>query len=149
MPDPDTDRSIVRHASATDLTVPLLYELLRLRSEVFVVEQHCAYQDLDGRDLDPATTHWWVERDGVVLSTLRVLREQDGSTRVGRVVTRPDARGEGHSALLIRAALEVAPRPVVIHAQAHLARWYRQFGFAIDGDLFVEDGIDHLPMRLG
>lgn len=138
----------IRSAPASDLSVPLLYELLRLRSEVFVVEQRCAYQDLDGRDLEPDAVHWWVEQDGVVLATLRVLRDADGSTRLGRVVTRPTARSAGHAAALVEAALSDAPRPVVIHAQAHLARWYHRFGFAIVGEVFDEDGIDHLPMRL-
>lgn len=142
-------RPLVRRAAPDELPAPVLYELLRLRSEVFVVEQRCAYQDLDGRDLDPDTVHWWIESpEGQVQATLRVLREADGSTRLGRVATRADARGSGLAAELIRAALTEATRPVVISAQAHLARWYRTFGFRIDGDLFVEDGIDHLPMRL-
>ncbi|WP_229023136.1 GNAT family N-acetyltransferase [Actinomarinicola tropica] len=142
-------RPLVRQAAPGELPAPVLYELLRLRSEVFVVEQRCAYQDLDGRDLEDGARHWWVEDDGGdVVATVRTLREPDGSTRLGRVVTRADARGSGLAADLIRAALAEVGRPVVISAQAHLARWYRTLGFEIDGELFVEDGIDHLPMRL-
>jgi ElaA protein len=138
----------VRSASFADLELALAYAILRLRAAVFVVEQHCAYQDLDDRDLEPGATHWWVDDDGAPVSYLRLLEEPGGVTRMGRVVTHPDARGQGLSAHLVRAALAEAPRPVVIHAQAHLARWYRQFGFVIVGDVFDEDGIDHLPMRL-
>lgn len=147
--EPTADALVVRRAPWGELTADTAYGILALRSEVFVVEQRCAYQDLDGRDLEPDAEHWWIEEHGVVASYLRVLHDPDGTTRLGRVVTRSEHRSRGLSDRLIRAALESAPRPVLIHAQAHLARWYRRFGFEIVGDVFLEDGIDHLPMRLG
>ena len=151
MTPPPTDAAapIVRSAAFADLSPPLLYALLRLRTDVFVVEQRCPYPELDGRDTEPDARHWWVEEEGRLVACLRVLREDDGSTRLGRVVTAPDARGRGRAAALVRAALVDAPRPVVIDAQAHLVDWYRSLGFEVTGELFVEDGIDHLPMQLG
>ncbi|MGY6502232.1 MAG: GNAT family N-acetyltransferase [Acidimicrobiales bacterium] len=138
----------IRQRPFVELTTDELYEIIRLRVEVFVLEQDCPYQDLDGRDREPGTVHWWVEVDGVVASYLRVLRDADGTWRLGRVVTRPDSRSRGHSAVLIDSALATMGRPVLIHAQAHLADWYARFGFAVTGDEFLEDGIPHLPMAL-
>jgi ElaA protein len=124
------------------------YEILRLRSSVFIVEQNCAYQDLDGLDLAAGTLHLWVSIEGHVVSTLRLL-ELDGQTRkIGRVATDPAYRGRGFAGLLMRRALELATRPVVLNAQAHLAEWYAVFGFRVSGAGWTEDGIPHLPMRV-
>lgn len=114
---------------------------------MFVVEQNSAYPELDGRDTEPGTWHCWVRTDGRVAAYLRVLSERDGS-RVSRVVTDPASRGAGHAARLVRHALGFAPRPVVVHAQAHLEQWYARFGFAATGPAFLEDGIPHVPMQL-
>lgn len=138
----------VRHASFDELSPAVLYAILRLRTDVFVVEQRCAYPELDGRDLEHSARHWWIDEGAGPVAYLRVLVDPDGATRIGRVVTAPQARGRGLAADLMRAALAEAPHPVVIHAQAHLARWYRRFGFVISGPVFDEDGIDHLPMRI-
>jgi ElaA protein len=131
-----------------ELDPATLYDLLRLRAEVFVVEQACAYLDLDGRDLDPGTRHLLATGpDGTLLATARVLDEGDVA-RLGRVVTAVRARGSGLASALIRRALDTTPRPVVLSAQAHLAGWYGTFGFEVDGPDFDEDGIPHTPMRL-
>jgi ElaA protein len=137
----------IRSSPPAELHPLVLYELLRLRVDVFVVEQACAYPDLDGRDVEPGAVHWWVEQDGVVLACLRVLEEAEGH-RIGRVATDPRARGRGLSGTLLRAALADLPRPVVLGAQTHLVGWYAGFGFAIDGEGYDEDGIPHTPMRL-
>ena len=138
-------------ALGPDLSATQLYGILRLRAEVFVVEQDCVYLDLDGRDLEPSTRHLWFEEDGsgAVLAALRVLTEPDGGSSVGRVVTAPAHRSRGLAAALVKAALAgpEAVRPVRANAQSHLVDWYAGFGFAVDGDEFVEDGIPHTPMR--
>jgi ElaA protein len=137
----------VRDASLDQLDARTLYRILALRSEVFVVEQECVYLDLDGRDLEPDARQVWIERDGEVIATLRLLRDQDRA-RIGRVVTAPDARGGGLAAALMTHTLELAGSvDVVLDAQAHLADWYARFGFVRDGAEFVEDGIPHVPMR--
>lgn len=139
----------VVEALGGELPAPVLYGILKLRAQVFVVEQACAYLDPDGRDLEPSTRHLWLEDDaGAVISALRVLAEVDGASSIGRVVTAPSHRCHGLAADLVRAALVDAPRPVRINAQSHLVEWYARFGFSVAGDEFVEDGIPHTPMAL-
>jgi ElaA protein len=137
----------VHDAAVAEIDPRTLYRILALRSEVFVVEQDCVYLDLDGRDLEPDARQVWIERDGTVIATLRLLRDRD-CARIGRVVTAPSERGGGIAANLMTRALELAgPVDVVLDAQAHLADWYARFGFVRDGAEFVEDGIRHVPMR--
>lgn len=124
----------------------MLYGILRLRSEVFVVEQTCVYLDPDGRDLEPGARQVWVEDDdGSIVGCARVLPEIEGSS-IGRVVTDPAQRRAGLGATLMEHALGLAARPTRINAQSHLAAWYAGFGFVVDGFEFIEDGIPHTPM---
>ena len=124
------------------------YDVWRLRQQVFVVEQDCPYPDLDGRDLEPATRHVLLRDDDRLVGYTRVV--DDGPVwRVGRVLLAPSARGRGLADGLMNAALEACPgRDVVLDAQSPLRGWYEGFGFAVDGDEFLEDGIPHTPMRL-
>ena len=90
----------LRRAPFADLTPFEVYELCRLRVDVFVVEQECPYPELDGRDVEPSTVHVWFEQDGDILATIRVL--DDGATRaIGRVATAKGARGQGLAARLM------------------------------------------------
>jgi ElaA protein len=139
----------IRSAGWRRLDPVTLHELVRLRQDVFVVEQDCVYADLDGRDLEQDAVQWWVAGDaGEVLATLRVLAEPGGALRIGRVATAPAARGAGLAASLVKAVLDATTGPVVLDAQSHLEEWYARLGFARDGAEFVEDGIPHVPMRL-
>jgi ElaA protein len=134
-------------ARTAELTVETLYRILRLRMDVFVVEQACPYPDLDGRDLEPATRQLWIDRDGEVLATLRLLDDPDAAV-IGRVATAATARSAGLAGQLIDQALTLVPgRDVVLHAQARLEPWYGRFGFVRTGPDFLEDGLPHLPMR--
>jgi ElaA protein len=143
------DELRLRTAGGPDIEAADLYAALRLRARVFVVEQACAYLDPDGRDLEPGTTHLWLETaDGALAAYVRVLTEPGGGHRVGRVVTDPVHRGAHLAGRLIDHALERAERPVVLDAQSHLVHVYARHGFAPDGPEFVEDGIRHTPMRL-
>jgi ElaA protein len=131
-----------------ELTTTELYALLRLRCDVFVVEQECAYHELDGRDTEPGTVHHWIAGDdGRIDACLRALTEPDGTTRVGRVVTAAAARGRGFAALLVEHVGRTSTGSIVLDAQSHLVGWYQQLGYVVDGDGFVEDGIPHVPMR--
>jgi ElaA protein len=138
------------HAAAfTELDVLTLYRLLELRVAVFVVEQACAYPELDGRDVEPTTVHLWIDDGGGPVAYLRVLADVDGGVRFGRVVTAPERRGEGLAARLVRHALALtAPAPAVLDAQSHLTAWYEELGFEVAGDEYLDDGIPHTPMRL-
>lgn len=123
-----------------------LYSVLRLRVDIFVVEQDVAYPDLDGRDLEPDARIFWAEDDGEALATLRVLAEGDG-WRIGRVATDSAARGLGLAAELMRRAIRsCADGRIVLDAQHHLEHWYEGFGFSRSGETFDEDGIPHVPM---
>lgn len=140
----------LRRAWARDLDASTLYALLTLRVEVFVVEQTCPYPELDGRDLEPQTRHFWLESaGGEVIATLRLLEDPQGGFRIGRVCTKASERGHGHTGRLMQAALaEVGDRPCRISAQSYLADMYARHGFVIDGPEFDEDGIAHVPMVL-
>lgn len=137
-----------RRAWARELDVPTLYALLKLRVEVFVVEQNCPYPELDGRDLEPQTRHFWLEQPGgEVISTLRLMQDEPGLFRIGRVCTTKSERGRGHTNRLMRAALaEVGEHPCRLTAQTYLAGMYARHGFVADGAEFDEDGIAHVPM---
>ena len=136
----------LRVAAFSELAAGTLYELLKLRAEVFVVEQECAYLDLDGRDAEPGTRHLWLSDAAGVTTYLRILDDGD-SARIGRVVTAPRARGAGLAGRLLQEALTViGDRPVVLDAQAHLAGFYGRYGFRQTGPEYLEDDIPHIPM---
>jgi ElaA protein len=141
----------VRRAWAAELDTHQLYALLRLRVEVFVVEQACPYPELDGRDLEDRTRHLWLGAGAPgepLLGCLRLLAEPDGSFCIGRVCTAASARGQGRGRRLMAAAVdELGAARCMLDAQAHLAGFYRDFGFAAAGPTFDWDGVPHLPMR--
>ncbi|HEX5543117.1 MAG TPA: GNAT family N-acetyltransferase [Micromonospora sp.] len=137
----------LRVASFTDLAPRTLYDLLRLRVDVFVVEQECPYPELDGRDTEPGTLHLWLELHGTPIAYLRLL--DDGEVqRIGRVAVAKQARGRGFAARLVAQALTITGQhPCVLDAQTYLVSFYAGFGFHTTGPEYVEDGIPHLPMR--
>jgi ElaA protein len=141
----------VRVDAFADLDTRTAYLLWALRESVFVVEQECAYAELDGRDLEPGTLHVSAWTGDEPVGYLRILedRVQGGDqARIGRVLVARPHRGRGLSGALMRTALEqIGERPSVLDAQSPLAGWYATFGYHVDGDEFVEDGIPHLPMR--
>ncbi len=137
----------VRDLTFADLDAETAYAVWRLRQQVFVVEQHSPYPDLDGRDLEPTTRPLLVEEDGAVVAYARVV--DDGETvRVGRVVVEPTARGRGLADALMQVALDGdGDRAVVLDAQTEVAGWYATYGFEVTGPEFDDDGVLHLPMR--
>ena len=142
-------------AGLDDLAPRAVYEMLRLRSEVFVVEQACAYLDPDGKDLHPGARHLLGRaRDGELVAYLRLLPPgvSYDEASFGRVVTSPRHRGQGLGDALVREALRCADRlwpgaPLRIGAQAHLTGYYGKHGFVVDSDEYDEDGIPHREMR--
>lgn len=134
------------------LSPRLLYALLKLRADVFVLEQQCLYADLDGADA--ACHHLYaVGAEGQVVASARLvpagLKFHEAS--IGRVVTAPSLRGLGLGhALMARACAEVrriwGEQPIRIGAQAHLQSFYAQHGFATVSPPYDEDGIAHVEM---
>jgi ElaA protein len=134
-------------ATGPELTAAQLHDILRLRVDVFVVEQKAAYPELDGRDLSPDTRHLWFEDAGAVLAYLRVLLDPGGIRRIGRVVTAAHARGAGLAARLMDAALTI-PGEYVLDAQTYVQGFYARYGFVAEGAEYLDDdGIPHIRMR--
>jgi len=138
----------VRDHRFDELTTGELHDILRLRVDVFVVEQDCAYAELDGRDRESTTRHIWIADEAGVVAYLRLLDDGE-SRRIGRVVTRAAARGTGLAGRLVDHAILTSDAPWVLDAQTRLEPWYRDRGFETAGSEFVEDGIPHVPMRRG
>jgi ElaA protein len=139
----------VHSARLEELTPQTLLGILAVRQDVFVVEQSCPYRDIDARDAEADTVHLWIEDvDGRVVSTLRLLSEGAAGRRIGRVSTLAEARGRGYSGALLRRAIAMSEPPILLSAQAYLTEWYGRFGFEVCGEHWIEDGIDHAPMRL-
>lgn len=135
------------------LSLAQVYAVLALRESVFVVEQRCAYQELDGRDLTAHHLMAWV--DELPVAYLRVLPPaMDGQAcAIGRVLTAPVWRGQGLGHALMRRGLALANQlwpgaGVVLSAQAHLQDFYRHHGFETVSAPYDEDGIAHVAMRL-
>jgi len=133
-----------------------VYELLALRSAVFVVEQQCPYQDSDGLDLLPETWHLLGWRDGRLLACARLLPPGAAGPEptIGRVCTTALVRGKGLGHELLRRAISAASQkwpgqPLYLSAQAHLEHYYRSHGFVPVTGPYLEDGIPHIGMRRG
>ena len=133
-----------------DLDKLELYKIMQLRIEVFVVEQDCPYQDLDG--LDEVGTHLWLEEDNVVVSYLRINPPQTRFDEVsfGRIVTKQSARKKGLSEAIILKSLEIVEQedlgPIRISAQSYLEDYYSKFGFVKCSEEYLEDNIPHVEM---
>ncbi len=143
--------TVLHRSLAADLSTAMIYALLRLRVEVFVVELGCPYQELDGHDLDRTTRHYWLAPDGAIeepQATLRLLEPTDGQFRIGRICTARQARRQGGLRRLLEAALaEVGDAPCVLDAQLDCVELFSSFGFVVNGAEFTEVGIPHVPMR--
>lgn len=138
----------------SELSKEALYAILALRTEVFVVEQKCPYQEVDGLDLIGDTCHLMVEEGGRLLGYLRLLDPQhhDGDVVIGRVVIAPQGRGQGLGHELMEQALAAIGQrwpglPIYLSAQAHLQGYYGRYGFAPVTEVYLEDDIPHIGMR--
>lgn len=130
-----------------------MYQILALRSEVFVVEQQCAYQDLDGKD-GLSLWVWAEDAYGTIQATARILPAGVSykEVSIGRVCTSLEMRRTGLGRELMRVCLnEIESHyfqvEVVISAQQYLIKFYEEFGFVGEGEGYDEDGIPHLKMR--
>jgi ElaA protein len=128
-----------------------LYELLQLRTEVFVIEQDCVFQDMDGADAD--AVHLLGNSDGVLVAYARCFAagSKFAEASIGRVITRQALRGNGLGHELMRRAVtcvfeQWGEQAIRIGAQARLEKFYLQHGFQGAGLPYIEDGIPHIEM---
>lgn len=137
--------------SFEQLTIAELYEILKIRCEVFVVEQNCAYQDCDGRD-DKAF-HLFGRQDGKVIAYLRIFDKGIvfEQSAIGRVLVDKAHRGNGLAGELMRTAIrfveqKLGHKEIKIEAQAYLTEFYGGLGFVATSEVYLEDNIPHIEM---
>ena len=143
--------SVIRKSWA-ELTTTELYSLLKLRTDVFFLEQKIDEEELDWRDAEPTTEHWWIADDTGIVSYLRTIvdaepQHLDARRLISRVVTRPDGRGRGLSSVLLRAAIDAhGHEALLLHAQEYVAPLYAKVGFESFGEIYQEAGLPHISM---
>ena len=134
------------------LTTNELYALLRVRSEVFVVEQDCVYQDLDGND--QTAIHIWLTKGNKIVAMCRICPEgtKMPDTSIGRVIT--TERGKGYGMLIMKVAINMVKVRMLnadhieIEAQRTKQKFYERLGFVATSEPFMMEGLMHLEMRL-
>ena len=132
-----------------ELTTKELYEILKARAEIFVVEQNCVYQDLD--DTDCRSLHIFYEEEGKVTAYLRAYEKAESVIQLGRVLTMEHGKGLGSKILNdgIAAVIKAFdPQKIFIEAQCYATGFYEKVGFEICSEEFLEDGIPHVAMEL-
>jgi len=138
-----------------ELSVDELYAILQLRIEVFVVEQNCVFQDIDGKD--QYSWHFMGWKGDLLCAYSRIV--PPGTTfkypSIGRVVTSPKTRGNGLGRVLMEKSIDEIIKlygntDIKIGAQFHLKKFYSSLGFIQSSDIYLEDGIEHIEMlRMG
>ena len=134
-----------------EMTTTELYEILRVRSEVFVVEQTCIYQDLDLKD--KKAYHLFCENNGEIAAYLRILDKGVSypEISIGRVLTRETNRRIGLAREMMQKAIsfveeELSEMQIRISAQLYLKKFYESLGFSVTSDIYLEDDIEHIEM---
>ena len=135
--------------SFEELSKEELYQILRVRENVFVVEQNCPYQEIDGRDTE--ATHICFKENNKILAYCRIYKKDEHTMQIGRVLT--TERKHGYGLQLLNCALEEirkdpAVSSIVLEAQCYAIPFYEKAGFLTVGEPFDEDGIMHILMRL-
>lgn len=135
-----------------DFTPRELYAMLKMRTDVFVVEQKCPYPELDGAD--PETLHLRLSSNDELLASARIGKPSGAGAPaiVGRVVVSPNHRGKRLGDTLMKETITACERlfsdhPIVLSAQSHLQRFYETFGFVAVSEEYLEDGIPHIDME--
>lgn len=136
-----------------ELNTTELYNILQLRSEIFVVEQDCVYQDLDGKDQH--ALHVIGTKNNKVVAYTRIFKAGDyfKEASIGRVVVAQDARRYGYGKVIMEASIEAVKKKlgetdIKISAQTYLKRFYNSLGFNEVGEGYLEDGIPHIAMTI-
>lgn len=135
------------------LTTAELFLIMRERVDVFVVEQACAYPELDDVDCHQQTVHLFTRDDNALTSYARCYIKNEQYSAIGRVLVSKATRRKGKGVELVNAAIaccfkHFSGRDIHISAQTYLLDFYRSFGFTLSGDVYLEDGIPHQDMIL-
>ncbi|MFC7063634.1 GNAT family N-acetyltransferase [Halobacillus seohaensis] len=136
-----------------ELTKDELYKILELRVKVFVVEQTCPYQEVDGRDDE--CIHIWKEEDGHIQAYCRIVPpiSTDDSYSIGRVLVVEEARGKGYGREIMDKAIhlltdDLRVLSIGLHGQEYLRHFYGSFGFEEISNVYLEDEIPHVDMLM-
>lgn len=137
--------------SFNELTSAELYAILRLRNEVFVVEQNCVFQDADNKDQQSMHLMGWINNELAAYTRLLNVGVAYDKVSIGRVVTSPTYRNSGIGKLLMAESIErctalFGVQDIKIGAQLYLKKFYESFGFIQTSEVYDEDGIDHIEM---
>lgn len=134
-----------------ELTIHELYAILRLRSEVFVVEQNCVYQDMDGKD--EKAIHVLGTMNGILVAYTRIFGPDDYSRKasIGRVLVKKDEREYGYGNIIMKYSIDIIRNKhesvsIQISAQKYIEKFYSSLGFVTLGEGYLEDGIPHIAM---
>lgn len=134
-----------------ELSVHELYTLLQLRSEVFVVEQNCVFQDMDNKDQESQHLMGWLDHELVASARIVPPGLAYDEPSIGRVVSSPKFRKTGAGRDLMEKAIQITiqlygNQPIRIGAQLYLKKFYGSLGFETQGSIYLEDGIEHIEM---
>jgi ElaA protein len=136
-----------------DLSVDEIYEILKLRSEVFVVEQGCIYQDIDGKD--KKAMHLTGKKDNEIIAYTRIFDSGDyyELPSIARVVVKKKTRGKERGKEIMKESIKyikenLQEKTIVLSAQKYLEKFYKDLGFIVEGEEYLEDGIPHQKMKL-
>lgn len=135
-----------------ELTLDELYKILQLRSEVFVVEQNCVYQDID--DKDQKALHVFLLKEDSLIAYTRIFKPGDyfPEASIGRVIVKEEERSHGYGFDIMNVSIEAVKKEyqtktITISAQTYLLQFYSSLGFVPVGEEYLEDGIPHIEMR--
>ena len=134
-----------------ELSVEEMYQILRIRSEVFVIEQRCIYQDIDGKD--KKAIHVTGTNNNKIIAYTRILEGGDDFPSISRVVVKKENRGEERGKEIMKETIkyiveELKEKTIVLAAQKYLEKFYRELGFIAEGEEYLEDEIPHQKMIL-
>ena len=136
--------------SFDDLSPALLYQILKLRQDVFIIEQNCIYDDID--NIDPFCTHLCLMENKKLIGCARIVPtgKKFEHPSIGRIIVSPEKRGNNYGRMIIKESLKIlrsqGADKTIIEAQHHLKNFYGSEGFTKEGSVYDVDGIPHIKM---
>lgn len=139
----------IHNKNFTELTLTELYSILRLRNQIFIVEQECYYEDID--EVDKTAKHIFIKENEEIAAYIRIYKDKE--YHIGRVLVRKDMRNKGYSRKLMEYGIDyifnnLKADLIEIEAQDYLKEFYKSLGFTETSDIYLLDNIPHLQMKL-